>query len=174
MDFLCSPLYLRTWICLRVLFIIYWCFEKWYIASRSLKWMTKSQNYHWEIHSIKWITLVWGGYQGDFSLRSTWPRGLCLVNLPHPWGKFSTLLNQFYNPPGWPGVLPLGQANDMCIKSHWFKYTYALHLIGYICKAFKLWLSLLGSDMEVNWPGLKHRSHSTGQRYSLLFYQYIW
>ena len=50
-----------------------------------------------------------------FSLRSTWPRGLCLVNLPHPWGKFSTLLNPFYNPPGWPGVLPLGQAGDMCI-----------------------------------------------------------
>ena len=109
------------------LFIIYWCFEKWYIASRSLKWMTKSQNYHREVHSIKWITLVWGGYQGDFSLRSTWPRWLCLVNLPHPWGKFSTLLNQFYNPPGWPGVLPLGQANDMCITTlvlvlrHWIE-----------------------------------------------------
>ena len=24
---------------------------------------------------------------------------------------------QFYNPPGWPGVLPLGQANDMCINT---------------------------------------------------------
>ena len=75
---------------------------------------------YWEVHSIKWITLVWGGYQGDFSLRSTWPRWLCLVNLPHPWGKFSTLLNQFYNPPGWPGVLPLGQADDMCIRDLYF------------------------------------------------------
>ena len=39
--------------------------------------------------------LFWGGYQEDFSLRSTWPRSICLINFPHPWGKLST-----YNPPG--------------------------------------------------------------------------
>ena len=62
------------------------------------------------------MPLIWGGYQGDFSLRNTWPRGLCLVRFPHPWGKFSTLLQPFYNLPGWPGVLPQGQADDMCIS----------------------------------------------------------
>ena len=31
--------------------------------------------------------LFWGGYQEDFSLRSTWPRALCLVNFPQPWGE---------------------------------------------------------------------------------------
>ena len=61
------------------------------------------------------MPLIWGGYQGDFSLRNTWPRGLCLARFPHPWGKFSTLLQPFYNLPGWPGVLPQGQADDMCI-----------------------------------------------------------
>ena len=61
------------------------------------------------------MPLIWGGYQGDFSSRNTWPRGLCLVTFPHPWGKFSTLRQPFYNLPGWPGVLPQGQADDMCI-----------------------------------------------------------
>ena len=55
-----------------------------------------------------------GGYQGDFSLRSNWPRGLCLIKCPHSWGKSLTLLHPFYNPPGWPGGLPMGQVNDMC------------------------------------------------------------
>ena len=42
-----------------------------------------------------------------FSLRSTWPRGLCLIKFPHPWEKSSTLLHPFYNPPGWPrGLSP--------------------------------------------------------------------
>ena len=67
--------------------------------------------------SITSMPLIWGGYQGDFSLRNTWPRGLCLVRFPHPWGKFSTLFQQFYNLPGWPGVLPQGQADDMCINT---------------------------------------------------------
>ena len=44
-------------------------------------------HYHREVPSIKWITLIWGGYQRDFSLRSTWPWGLCLANLPHPLGE---------------------------------------------------------------------------------------
>ena len=50
--------------------------------------------------------LFWGGYQGEFSLRSTWPRALCLVNFPHPWGEivnFTILL-----------VLPQKEADGMC------------------------------------------------------------
>ena len=125
----------------------------------------KSQNYHREVHSIKWITLVWGGYQGDFSLRSTWPRWLCLVNLPHPWGKFSTLLNQFYNPPGWPGVLPLGQADDMCITFHLF--IWKIQLTVYMRTLTRLgggrdnsgWASCLVSAGRVTLSGWTTFSH---------------
>ena len=107
MELWCSPIYLYTWnLSSGVSFIILIFLEKRYIASPSLKWMT---NFHREVPSIKWITLMWGGYQGNFSFRSTWPRGLCLVNLLHPWGKLSTLLNPFYNPPGWPGSYPWGK-----------------------------------------------------------------
>ena len=51
-----------------------------------------------------------------FSLRSTWPRGLCLIKFPHPWEKSSTLLHPFYNPPVWPEGLSPGQADHMCIR----------------------------------------------------------
>ena len=108
------PLY---WVFVIKIFNIY-CFFKpnW--------WMLKiwSPKHHWTVSSMKWISLsitsiplIWGGYQGDFSLRNTWPRILCLVRFPHPWGKFSTFLQPFYNVPDWPGVLPPGQADDMCI-----------------------------------------------------------
>ena len=36
-------------------------------------------------------------------------RGICLTKWPHPWGKLSTLLHAFYNPPGRPGVDPWGK-----------------------------------------------------------------
>ena len=52
---------------------------------------------------------------GEFFLEKHLTQGTLSCLPPHPWGKFSTLLNPFYNPPGWPGVLPLGQADDMCI-----------------------------------------------------------
>ena len=58
-----------------------------YVAwSPSLKWMTKSQNYHREVHSMKRITLIWGGYRGFF-IEKHLNRGLCLVDLPHPLGE---------------------------------------------------------------------------------------
>ena len=53
---------------------------------------------------------------GDFSLRSAWSRGLCLIKFPHPWGKSSTLLNSFSSSTGWPGGLPLREAGDICIN----------------------------------------------------------
>ena len=56
---------------------------------------------------------IWRGFFAEKNLT----RGLCLTKLPHPWGKLSTLLHAFYNPPGRPGGRPLGQADDMCIKS---------------------------------------------------------
>ena len=89
------------------------------------EWVKFHPRYHKNTPSVKWIPVIWGGYQGDFSLRSTWPRGLCLIKFPHPWGKSSTLLHPFYNPPGWPGGLPPGQADGMCITSeNWILICY--------------------------------------------------
>ena len=93
-------------------------------------WMLKiwSPNHHWTVPSMKWISLyhLYATYtrwiSGGFFVK-TWPRGLCLVRFPHPWGKFSTLLQPFYNIPGWPGVLPQGQADDMCISGLKFFHT---------------------------------------------------
>lgn len=46
-----------------------------------------------------------------------------LVKFPHPWGKL--ILRPFYNPPtGWPGVLPLGEANDICIMHKYKQYVH--------------------------------------------------
>ena len=53
--------------------------------------------------------------RGIFHWEALDPGDFVLLTSPTPWGKFSTLLNPLYNPPGWPGVLPLGQADDMCI-----------------------------------------------------------
>ena len=51
---------------------------------------------------------------GIFSVEENLTRGLRLTKLPHPWGKLSTLLHAFYNPPGRPVSRPLGPANDLC------------------------------------------------------------
>ena len=59
--------------------------------------------------------------RGIFHWEALDPGDFVLLTSPTPWGKFLTLLNPFYNPPGWPGVLPLGQADDMCItqQTNW-------------------------------------------------------
>ena len=75
-------------------------------------WMLKiwSPNHHWTVPSMKWISLyhLYAAYM-------RWISGGFFVkkHLTQPWGKFSTLLQPFYNLPGWPGVL---KADDMCIN----------------------------------------------------------
>ena len=77
---------------------------RYYIASPSLTWMGKilSPNITKTppLSSESWLC---------FTLRSTWPRGLCFIKFPHPWWNSSTLLHPLYNPPGWPGGLPRGK-----------------------------------------------------------------
>ena len=55
------------------------------------------------------------GKHGDirriFSFQKNLTRGLHLTKLPHPCGRSPTLLHEFYNPPGWPGVHPWGKPN---------------------------------------------------------------
>ena len=70
-----------------------------------------------------------------------------------PWGKFSTLLNPFYNPPGWPGVLPLGQADDMCITNIQVKKS--ARIAGWLlCLSAKVcW-----SARTVSWSGTTWKS----------------
>lgn len=86
-------------------------------------WMLKiwSPNHHWTVPSMKWISLYhlyaasmrW--ISGGFFVKKHLTQGLCLVRFPHPWGKFSTLLQPFYNLPGWGiqgdelATLPLGR-----------------------------------------------------------------
>ena len=78
------------------------------------------------------IPVLWGGYQGDFALITTWPRGHCLIKFHHPWGKSWTLLHPFYNSPGCPGGLPPGQADDTrisCQSSCILRQENVIHLL---------------------------------------------
>ena len=54
------------------------------------------------------LQVLWGEYDRDFLLRKIWPGDFVSKHLPHPWGKLSTLLHAFYNPPGQPGGFLLG------------------------------------------------------------------
>ena len=73
-------------------------------------WMLKiwSPNHHWTVPSMKWISLyhLYAAYM-------RWISGGFFVKKHLT--QFSTFLQPFYNLPGWPGVLPQGQADDMCI-----------------------------------------------------------
>ena len=68
------------------------------------------------IHNIaeSWAATT-GISREHFLLRKSWPGDFNITKLPDPWGKFSTLLHTFYDPPGSPGGQPLGWANNMCI-----------------------------------------------------------
>ena len=124
------PLYLN--LSSGVSFIILLFLEKGYIASPSLKWMTKSQYPTIIEKSLQSNEshLYEVDIRGIFRWEALDPGDFVLLTSPTPWGKFSTLLNPFYNPPGWPGVLPLGQADDMCIinTGTW------KHFLSYMCQ----------------------------------------
>ena len=66
-----------------------------------------------------------GGRYRDFSLKNTRTRGLCLdlLNSPTPGGNWFSA-HSTIPPPGWPGVLPLGEANDICIMHKYEQYVH--------------------------------------------------
>lgn len=59
---------------------------------------------------------------GEFFTEKHLNQGNLSFKIAQPWRKLSARLCPFHNPTQWPGVLPLEEANDMCISAaeiHW-------------------------------------------------------
>ena len=112
------------------------------------------------------MPLIWGGYQGDFSLRNTWPRGLCLVRFPHPGENSQLCSNHFTICLVGPGSYPWGKLMTCALCPVFSRKVFFRGNIGY-ANTFRYKHDVNNNSNTDHWCNLREKRKKRGERLSL-------